>query len=362
MSKELFRNSATGLLDNNPVGGSTYSVTDTLFALQSGESLFPSPVTAEHFLVVLQSVSGAIEICKCTNRTTSNFTLERAQDNTVALTWNPGDRMEMRPAAASMDQMLQNQNDRLEGPLDANQQNISDAVLVGGVTQGTNVRALDNATTNQLAIPNAGADPTIGGAIIWTQANLLPTDQRFYNPPGSITMFNGDIAPTGWWLCDGSFPFDDTGGGAKPAPDLRGRFVLGYNNTSGTNPGPTTGPIEIDTLLSTGGDYERIASIAPSHNHSGVSGDTTLSEGQMPAHTHKLGEVGDNESSSGLIGAGGFQYPQAEYTSRSAGGGLPHSHTTDSDGVHNHLLDKDQMAPYVVLSFIIKLDINNRVP
>src|SRR5262249_23951377 len=56
------------------------------------------------------------------------------------------------------------------------------------------------------------SDRTDADADLQTQINnLLPT--------GSIIMWSGTSAPTGWALCDG-------GGGR---PDLRGKFIVGYH-------------------------------------------------------------------------------------------------------------------------------------
>ena len=43
-------------------------------------------------------------------------------------------------------------------------------------------------------------------------------------------------------------------------------------------------------------------------------------------------------------------------------GGLPHDHTIDTDGAHSHTLDKDDLTPYIVLAFIIKLNAAGQVP
>ena len=45
-------------------------------------------------------------------------------------------------------------------------------------------------------------------------------------PSGSIIMYNGDIAPSGWVLCD-----DSAAAQAAGAPDLRDRFIVASGNT-----------------------------------------------------------------------------------------------------------------------------------
>lgn len=76
--------------------------------------------------------------------------------------------------------------------------------------------------------------------------------------PGIIVMWGGSVSaiPSGWRLCDG------TGG----APDLRSRFIIGYDSTNTAN----------DTIGETGGNDE-----------------ITLSVGQLPAHAHPAAFDGD---------------------------------------------------------------------
>lgn len=81
-------------------------------------------------------------------------------------------------------------------------------------------------------------------------------------PAGVIVMWAGREAdiPTGWCLCDGrTLPNDIT------TPDLRGRFIVGYNSTSGS------GYTSIGAG-SKGADQYKI----------------TLSIDEMPAHNHNM--------------------------------------------------------------------------
>lgn len=78
-------------------------------------------------------------------------------------------------------------------------------------------------------------------------------------PVGLIAMWSGTLAsiPTGWQICDG------TGG----TPDLRDKFVVGA--AAGANPGA-----------------------------SGGANSLTLTEAQMPAHTHGAGTIGQGHTHS----------------------------------------------------------------
>lgn len=96
-------------------------------------------------------------------------------------------------------------------------------------------------------------------------------DNISYVPSGAIMMWAGSIAsiPSGYRLCDGT----------SGAPDLRSRFILGYdptnvnNNTIGETGGNDTITLTVDQL--------------PAHNHTG-----TFSGGPLPNHTHYMGHTG----------------------------------------------------------------------
>ena len=122
-------------------------------------------------------------------------------------------------------------------------------------------------------------------------------------PTGTIVMYNGDVAPSGWALCDGQ-------GGR---PDLRDKFIVGA-----------------------GSAYSRGAT--------GGANSVTLSINEMPAHDHdtdldgyKVFATGPNAM--GFIGYGGpGGYPGGYVNMQNTGGGQAH----------------ENRPPYYALTYIIK--------
>jgi hypothetical protein len=88
-------------------------------------ALFPNPGPGQFFWATLTNITGAIEIVKVTARASDSFTIVRGQDSTAAGTWNPGDRIDLRPCAAL-----------LNGKLDAADAAITYAPLAGATFTG----------------------------------------------------------------------------------------------------------------------------------------------------------------------------------------------------------------------------------
>lgn len=121
-------------------------------------------------------------------------------------------------------------------------------------------------------------------------------------PKGTICMWNGEVAPSGWALCDGQ----------NTTPDLRDKFVFGL--------APGTSKIG-----NTGGASEH-----------------TLTVNEIPAHDHAYAQAGF-WGNGNYPASGGSSYgaknAYINQTNPPTGGGAPHNN----------------MPPYIVLAFIIKL-------
>jgi hypothetical protein len=97
MANMSFTNNAATTL----ASGITNVATSLTVATGTG-ALFPSLSGSQYFYCTLANVSGTVEIVKVTARSTDTFTIVRGQDNTSAVSWNSGDKCELRLVAASL--------------------------------------------------------------------------------------------------------------------------------------------------------------------------------------------------------------------------------------------------------------------
>ena len=146
--------------------------------------------------------------------------------------------------------------------------------LSGSVTLNTVANAASATNYNYLVRETNGS--------VAKQVNAAPI------PQGGIIMWSGAVQslPTGWNLCNGQTY------NSIATPDLRNRFVVGSNNTTGT---PTT--TISGSAVSTGGNTN--------HNHFGSTQAHTLTTTQMPQHTHTYKDSYYIEYNNPGVGAGG---------------------------------------------------------
>jgi hypothetical protein len=100
-----FTNNAASTL----AAGINSSVTSLTVAAGTG-SLFPTLSGTDYYYCTLANNAGTVEIVKVTARSTDTFTIVRGQDNTTAVSWSLGDKVELRLNAASLQQFPQKQN------------------------------------------------------------------------------------------------------------------------------------------------------------------------------------------------------------------------------------------------------------
>ena len=152
--------------------------------------------------------------------------------------------------------------------------------------------------------------------------------------PGTVVAFAGSFGgegnrhpiplgssepDTSWVLCDGG---SDGKGGT--VPNLLGRMILG---ASDAHPAGSTGGSETH-----------------SHSLSGTVGETTLTEAQMPSHSHRMGTY------VGAAGTNAYAATSGSLAStQSTGGSQTHTHDlTGASGEANGL------PPYYALAYIMR--------
>jgi microcystin-dependent protein len=168
-------------------------------------------------------------------------------------------------------------------------------LAVNSINTG-NVSSTGSINTTALSANSITSSGSISGGAL----SITGFSTNALVPTGAIMIWSGSVAsiPAGWALCDGS----------SGRPDLRGRFIVGYNNFDA--------------------DYSTIGNQGGEKRH-------TLTISEMPSHSHNFeGVVPD-----GRGGDGGKAAEITTKTTTATGGGLAH----------------ENRPPYYTLAYIIKL-------
>jgi hypothetical protein len=174
-------------------------------------------------------------------------------------------------------------------------------------------------------------------------------------PKGSIVMWSGSVRsiPRGWKMCDGR----------NGTPDLRGRFILGANPTSGWQRPNTRG----------GSSTKRLSiSEMPKHNHGGKtntsgnhrhSGYTNYGGNHNHSWSASRQRAGtDDHNNTSELSKGDRSHSDVIRKTTNTTGNHRHSFTTNYGGNHNHTVgyngsgrDFSIMPPFYTLFFIMKV-------
>jgi len=181
---------------------------------------------------------------------------------------------------------------------------------------------VSSATTDNLAALDANGNlKDSGGSLV----SVAP-------PAGSITMYGGSSAPSGWLYCNGQAVSRTTqsnlfnaigttfgnGDGSTTfnLPDLRDRFPLGDRNNGGS-------------------DASRVDNFSTGLGDTGGEDEHQLTIAEMPSHSHSL-DVDTNYERNGSDASSDF------------GGSGTNTSATGGNQPHNNI------PPFLAVSFIIK--------
>jgi microcystin-dependent protein len=200
---------------------------------------------------------------------------------------------------------------------------------------------------SEIATGAVGSDELASTSV--TLAKLATAVANALVPVGTIAMYGGASAPTGWLLCDGTATTGYTALAAivgGTTPDLRGRFALGDNASL--------------TLLATGGSTTIGTNNLPSHSHANTavlaSGTVTITD---PGHVHT---INGQEALSGLDFTGAMidsDSPGSAYTESTASAVTGISATVGTAITMTNANTGGGEAyyqPHVVVNYIIKHD------
>lgn len=193
-------------------------------------------------------------------------------------------------------------------------------------------------SSNELATDSVITAKIQDGAV--TAAKLDSAAVSVLMPTATVLPYAGSTAPTGYLVCAGqSVLIADYGdlygvigityggsGSSFNLPDLRGRVIAGQDDMGGTSADRLTnqtGGLNGDTLGATGGHETH-----------------TLTEAQMPSHTHTYSESSFGPDAKGV--GGGFSPPTA------VGRQQANSGSTGGGSAHNNV------QPTIILNYIIK--------
>lgn len=155
---QLFKNNATGSL------ASSIGTTDTLLALATGHGArFPTPTGGDHFQLTLVGLDvngneASWEIVRCTARSNDSLTVVRAQENTSALAWPAGARVELRVTAGTLDSFTDTAQAAAAAPVQSVFGRTGAVVLGSGDVTGALGFTPENAANKGIAGGYAGLD------------------------------------------------------------------------------------------------------------------------------------------------------------------------------------------------------------
>jgi hypothetical protein len=333
----VFSNNASSLLASAIGTGDT-----TITVTASTGALFPTITAGDQAAITLEDVSGDIEVVYATGRTGDSLTVVRAQEGTTALAFASGSCVEMRVTEAVLASFLQKTGgDTLSGTtiLSGVLTLGSGGSIQGGEIAGTPVRGSPGETDNQFLVPTGGGNPTIGGSVVLTTANVganMPAGSALV-VTNMIVLWHGlsSAIPSGWALCNGT----------SGTPDLRDQFIVGGGGA-----------------LAATGSYAAVTD--PASAGTPTITPFSLVAGNLPSHLHPIDYF--SSAASQYIGVPGFAGPSNSPASsgitgtrntfagspNTGAGTVPLAPICNAMSTHTHTIES---PPYTAVFFIMKL-------
>lgn len=290
--------------------------TSITIATNTGDR-FPTAEGDDFFNITLQNAGGDVEIVKVIARVigSDEMTVVRGQEATVPLSWSIGDIVELRPTAASFENLSQDIADVATDV--GNLQTTVDELDFNADAIGFDDSEVEFEAENvQEAVEKL--DQSVLDAITAAiQASGMAA------PPGAVQTFARDTAPDGWLEADGSdvsrteysalfeaigttFGSGD-GSTTFTLPDARGEFIRGWDNGRGVDSGRGFGSVQSDENKS--------------HSHGG-------SVGSVGNHSHGYVGPGTGNRAAGSV----FTFSATQNRTTSGAGSHSHSLSIDSSG------------------------------
>ena len=345
--------------DAAPSSGSSNVQTGMYRALNFGDSgdlggnatVTIAPATATAYFIVRNGLSASRSIIFTQGGGSTTFTLPNGKD---ALIWADGsDEVHSALTNAQFTTIDTTGNANVQGALTLG----TDLTVPNGgtgVSTFTDKGILYGQGASAVLVTAAGSEGQLlragsGGTPAWSTISSV-------NPAGAIVMYGATTAPTGYLLCDGSAisrttyaalfsaisTSYGTGDGSSTfnVPNLQSRFPIGYDGGSSYG------------LAATGG--ATTASYTPAGTNSG----TSLTEAQIPSHTHDTwgsgwptgswtGGTGTTQSS--VTQGSGSLVSTSTLRTLATGSGTTHTHTFAGSAATIATL-----SPYLVVNYIIK--------
>ena len=279
------------------LGGAVDDLDTSITVATNTGDRFPTAEGDEFFNLTLANAGGDVEIVKVISRAigSDQMTVVRGQEATVPLSWSIGDIVELRPTAASFE--------NLDERIDATEQAIEDLEFSAEAISFDDSAVSFEASNVQEAVDQLNQEVAVAA------------------PPGVVMTFATPTVPTGWLEANGAAisrttysalfgaigtTFGDGDGSTTfNLPDLRGEFLRGWDNGRGVDSGRAFGSFQADENKE--------------HNHGG-------SVGSVGTHRHSVTAARENRQWRG----DGFTTAGVNESFNSGSGGS-HSHSLSID-------------------------------